>query len=447
MGEDGEPLRNPFVRFKQHVDAHVTAGLQGLLGLPALVTQNPTTTRDFCPRHDGSEHSPSQYGRSSDSYSTTSSSTLDYDGWLSEQREAAATEERLDRYYEGYGLPEHLKRWQLFVYQSPYSPLRLATLPRQPRPQGLPEGADPKMFSFVDAFEDLLAESAGRPMMDLQTRYEMNKLLARMWPRGEHPLSWFSRLESQDLTKVYFRYNPGHYFTPDRMSGWGELPRPEVTYEPEKSRAGRELDVTPVERTQSVVDRGSADRPGLFGELDRVFKSLAKVLEDEFSTFTSRKKPDEGTPDSDPRGREPGTEDDLYSLVQSAFHDAERSLSTFMKSFSQGRWGFETWNPEWTRLGSEKIDQAPAETEVHEDEWGKTVKSKKEFVDAFGNLHVKTEICRTDVHGNEVSKETHYSVRPVSPSRKAQVEAPGKESGETAQAEEEQDKKSGWFWK
>ena len=108
------------------------------------------------------------------------------------------------------------------------------------------------------------------------------------------------------------------------------------------------------------------------------------------------------------------------------------------------------------------------ENEVFEDESGRTIKSKKEFVDAFGNLHVKTEVRRTDESGNEVSRETHYSVRSMPPQQpwKGGDEDPPRnrlsnddnDDGNTYQEEKYQQEKrelddkrrrekSGWFWR
>lgn len=351
----------------------------------------------------------------------------------------------MDSYFEGYGLPEHMRRWQVFAYGSRYSPLRLAMLPEQPRPRDLAGDMDPSMFTYVDAFEDLLAESSGRGMMDLRTRYDMNRLLARMWPRGENPLSWVSRLESQDLSRVYFHYNRGHNHAPERMDEWAELPSEDygdklgwrAAYE--GNRQSAEQPPLPAPRQEE-----SGLQTGLFGELDRVFRALGKVLEDEVSSFGRRRKPDDHQPTKEGQEQGPETEDDLYSTVQSAFHDAERSLSTFIKSFSGGRWGFEPW-PSDANPGSNTQND-----EVREDDSGRTVKTTKEFVDAFGNLHVKTEIRRTDWDGNEIARETNYSVRPLSQARKAQEEPSEKESREDVglvQDERQGEKKSGWFWK
>lgn len=436
------------MRFKQQVDARVSAGLQSVLGLPSYVTQN-YNARDLSSNMPGAEGRESRYDRSSDHHasSPSSSPSSDFDDWIFEQREATANEAVLDRYYEGYGVQEHMRRWQIFAFGSRYSPLRLAMLPEQPCPRDISDGMDPSMFTFVDAFEDLLAESSGRRMMDLQTRYEMNQLLARMWPRGEHPLSWFSRLESQDLSNAYFRYSRGNQHTPARMDDWGEL-TPEDDRDKMPWGDARETDAQNAERPPLPSPR--PEEPGaqtsLFGELDRVFKELGKVLEDEISSFGQGRRPSERHQNKEGQEQDPKTEEDLYSTVQSAYHDAERSLSNFIKSFSGGRWGFEPW----------RNDIKPSDTnaasgnEIREDESGKTVKSTEEFVDAFGNLHVKTEIRRTDWDGNEVASETHYSVRPVPQTRKVEEESPEKGSREEAspgQDEKKQEDKSGWFWK
>ena len=445
MPSDDES-KNPFVRFKQHVESRISSGLQGVLGLPSLVTQN-LNSRPLRSEEPHVESQRYRYDRHSDP--PAASSSPDPDRRIYEQRQGTSREAWSDRDFDGYGPLEHMRRWQIFAYGSRYSPLLLATLPDQPCPRDLPEWMDPGMFTYLDAFEDLLAQSEGRPMMDLQTRYEMNIYLAGMWPRGEHPLAWYSRLESQNLSEAFSRYLRGNQYTPARVDDPAEL-LTEDDQEKLGHEAAQEANIERAETPSRPSPRHEelGVQTGLFGELDKAFKELGKVLEDEISSFGQRRRPREDRPKTDSDGEAPKTEADLYDTVRSAYYDAERSLSTFVKSFTDGKWRFEPWGDDAKAGGT----NAPSE-EVREDKSGKTVTSTNEYVDAFGNLHSKTEVRRTDWDGNVVATETHYFVRPAPQTRKVeqepQEERPREEPPEKARRgqDEKQDGKDGWFWK
>lgn len=145
------------------------------------------------------------------------------DVWFSHQRIRAAQEELCDAKYadavnhtlsKQSHLHYWLRRFQDFMQTSPYSPLvlnvnsflhgRMGAVNWSPKPYGMEADMDPSLFSWVDAYEDLLADSQGLPMIPLRQRYEMNERLRQRYPWGFEtvPLSvWLRRLETQDVVK------------------------------------------------------------------------------------------------------------------------------------------------------------------------------------------------------------------------------------------------------
>ena len=84
------------------------------------------------------------------------------------------------------------------IAHSSYSPLALRDIP-QPKPNDAPSDLDTSIFTFEDAFEDLLAVSQGQPLPDIRSRYEQRKLLRSLFPTGEPAYFWLRRLRSQGL--------------------------------------------------------------------------------------------------------------------------------------------------------------------------------------------------------------------------------------------------------
>ncbi|PFH56056.1 hypothetical protein XA68_17135 [Ophiocordyceps unilateralis] len=96
------------------------------------------------------------------------------------------------------------------ILDSPsYSPTVLTHLP-PPTPRDMMPGQDPSVFTFADAFEDLLAVSqAGQPLPDIAVRYAQSRLLRRMFPAGEPDWFYARRLQAQRLMPPAPRSEPG----------------------------------------------------------------------------------------------------------------------------------------------------------------------------------------------------------------------------------------------
>ncbi|KAJ3533757.1 hypothetical protein NM208_g7843 [Fusarium decemcellulare] len=195
------------------------------------------------------------------------------------------------------------------VALSSYSPLALRDMP-QPRPSDVPSNLDASIFTFEDAFEDLLAVSHGQELPDITTRYEQRKLLRSMFPSGEPAWFWLRRLNSQGLLED---------------SGPGQLMKSAANYNWDQLH--RELD-----RRAAAVWRaamGEQDREEGFGDFSRRerkaedddFHGHNPLLEDSEQNRRPRRKPDHF--------------DDLFSSIQSSFSSAQSTWDSFVKSINE----------------------------------------------------------------------------------------------------------------
>ena len=450
MPSDDDSSKNPFVRFKEHVDAHIGAGLHNVLNLPSILSETVASSRGLSP-YDSSA-APSRQNDDVGAHHDDEVVPPHFRRWLWGQQQAVAEEEYIDKYYEriaqNYPGDENeavrniirSERFDAFARRSQYSPIRLAErMPRQPRPSDIQSDMDPRLFTYVDAFEDLLAEAADVPPMDLRARYNMNKMLRNTWPFGESPVSWARRLESQGLVKAYF---PSYHCLPP-LKTVNEAVNERRIEQPKAEQSAAAKDVL-ARGGIAQEPKESKEQPaedGFFGEIEKAVKLLNQVL-DETTSITSRIWEPETTRDE--TSRESRTENDLYNAIQSAFNEGQRSLSTFFKSLADGI------EP---RRRSGVKSEADVQTLEEEGEDGmKTVKSTKEYVDEYGNKHVSTEVRRTNKEGTVVSTETHYSVRPASEAERSSIKTPPSHQEEPKKEEwvdsnETGDKKTGWFWK
>jgi hypothetical protein len=441
MPSDDDTSKNPFVRFKEHVDTHIGAGLNNVLNFPSILSETVASSRQLSPR----DSRPAGTRQTTDEASHRAGEDVPphFRRWLNGQQRAVAEEDDADKYYEllaqDYPGEENeavrniirSERFDTFARRSQYSPIRLAErMPRQPQPRDIQSDMDPRLFTYVDAFEDLLAEVSGTPTMDLRARYNMNQMLRRTWPFGESPISWARRLESQGLVKA---------FIPDYRS----LPPPK----PVTEMRAEQTQEAPTAGTKDIWQTGHVDKvqpveDGLFGEIEKAVKLLNQVLDDTTSVTSSF-----WDPERKREPREPSTENDLYDAVQSAFYEGQRSLAAFFKSLADGL------EPRTGSVTDSDADILGGRT-VEEVDGMQILKSTEEYVDEYGNKHVRTEVRRTNKEGTVVSTETHYSVRPASDTERSAIEGmPPQQEGtkgvEWADSYEDRqgDSKSGWFWK
>ncbi|RDA92611.1 hypothetical protein CP533_0959 [Ophiocordyceps camponoti-saundersi (nom. inval.)] len=81
-----------------------------------------------------------------------------------------------------------------------YSPFYLRHLP-QPIPKDLPPGLDSSIYSFADAYEDLLLVSQGYSLPKIEKRHEITTFVHRLFPAGEPPVPYIRRLLHSDLLR------------------------------------------------------------------------------------------------------------------------------------------------------------------------------------------------------------------------------------------------------
>ncbi|KAK1979769.1 hypothetical protein LZ30DRAFT_596183 [Colletotrichum cereale] len=199
---DNDNSDNFFVRFKQKVDDHVASAFQRVLGIPTAVSRLNSSWPEP-PR-------PSQVDDNGRRITTTPSAGGATDvarphGSSSQYPHRTVFDlfssmSPMQALFEADKLTESLYQvmWISFLVDSPYSPLRLHDLP-QPIPKDLPKGADPTLFGFEDAFEDLLMVSSGQGLPDINERVRFRKECRESFPRGLPPILWLHQLTRQGL--------------------------------------------------------------------------------------------------------------------------------------------------------------------------------------------------------------------------------------------------------
>lgn len=246
------------------------------------------------------------------------------------------------------------------IAASSYNPSALSHLPR-PIPKDLPRDFDSTVFTFNDAFEDLLEVSRGNALPSIQTRYDQSRLLQRMYPDGEPTWFWMQRLQSQGLVDI-----PSPWIQP-MLSGanWDRLHR-EL-----EQRAG---DVW--RNVRSAWDAEAQKRPST--ESDK-----PKTAENWWGDRESIK-----FSDDDKKG--PNDFDELFSWVQSGVKQAESGFNTFVKTLDGSGPQGNTDDPNTKR-----------------------VETTDEHVDRFGYVHTTRKVKIIDSEGKEVGAEIYKTIKPA----------------------------------
>lgn len=291
-----------------------------------------------------------------------------------------------------------------------YSPTALRHLP-QPVPSDLPLEVDASVFTFEDAFEDLLAVSQGQNLPDINSRYQQRRLLQDMFPSGEPTWFWLRRLESQGLVQVPSRAEFFRSHQPDWSSFHEELDR-------------RAADVW------RSVSRGYGSEGGdsgdFFEELGRGFKQLEKGFLGE-----STKNDNVDRMDKTQQGKEPDTFEELFSEISSKFKESTSSWDTFFKTITE--------DAKNRSLGEKSRPQHDGPDK------NKVVATEDEYVDRFGYMHKTVTRKTLDANGNEIGSETFVTIRPAD----KHLDNGTTDEGEGNEGLENQadSKKSSWFWK
>ncbi|KAI3329538.1 hypothetical protein F4824DRAFT_381042 [Ustulina deusta] len=206
---------NPFVRFKNHIDSNVRRGLDVLFGssvapststsTTSSTTSPTTTTKTVTASTSPLSVSPpsSLHSTMSDTSSTRASNaaTSDHHHTTSPTSPTSSLAPSTTT-----ASADDVHTWAV---HSPYSPLNLQHL-RQPTPRDAPRACD-GLFTFRDAFEDLLVAGSGEP---LPTAHTVG--WKKCWqgsdriPRGRvNAANWVNGLGVLGLWDAYFSLETG----------------------------------------------------------------------------------------------------------------------------------------------------------------------------------------------------------------------------------------------
>ncbi|KJZ73382.1 hypothetical protein HIM_07176 [Hirsutella minnesotensis 3608] len=384
MSREGGPADgNIFVRFRQHVDSHISSGLNTLLGY------SPSAPRRAIP-------------------DVSSSSPLDFPTRPETSFPMGTIQGR-----------EPGGRSFLDIFSSEYySPLALRHLP-QPIPNDLPPGIDSSVFTYKDAFEDLLAAAQGIPMLGLETRYEQSRLLNQMFPRGEPPIFWARRLESQGL--IQFPMNARRQLD---QPNW-EFFRDELRRNADSVWRPYDSDLEETPDFRKTVDLCRDHLGDYIHEMRKEIEQLTNEARNRFVPpgVFPRETQNEDAKEESQRAL-PDTFNDLFSAVTTAFAEGQKTWDTFIKTIATPP----------SSSGSVQDEQASQGT--------KRVETRDEYTDRLGYHHTTITRKILDEQGREIGRETSVVVRPAERQQKSDDR-----STREAEAGNRNDKNPGWFWK
>lgn len=487
---DPPPSKNPFIRFKQHVDARIGTGISVMTGSSWATSSNSAQPSVSEQQQQQEQVQPKPQPQQHPQSQPQSAHSFFFDDDImpfpcprSHHRDPAS------------------QFWNEWAQVSPYSPYNLRHLP-QPVPKDLPVDAvaDAHLFGFEDAFEDLLActsttsrSSQPLPLLDLRRQAAYKREVRATFPQGEPPLLWVDRLRNRGLLRGGFppraffggmrgggdggrwrdRWDDGG-FSEDRGLGWEavrewrwrrammdrpeELERVEERRRRQSSEGERARDVAtpwqqPQQQQEVVPNKEDSWLDVLVSQMDG--SSTEKTSKNQSWNTQQQQK------------QQPDTEEDLFSAIDSAFAKAEGSVRDFFKAFAddtsvtaqnhQHQHQYQYQQPAGNKNAArERVREEP------NDLGGKTVTTTSEHVDMFGYVHHKTDVQRLDASGRQVSSETRYDIRPGGPKDNKKDDREKSDSPMTFAAVQEEkswsedgsgsgngsgNKPSGWFWR
>lgn len=369
---DSDPTTsNIFVRFRQHVDSCVASALDGLLGFqipysPRLAVDGAAAASPF--------------------------------PFMDSPREAPA----LGDVASSLASPS-------------YSPLALRHLP-PPTPKDLPPGLDPYIFTFEDAFEDLLAVSRGQPLPDIAVRFGQRKMLRQMFPTGEPYWFWVRRLESQGLLR--------------RCSSFGF---PSIGLQPDWASFHRELEAKTAQVWRAVASevdgfyREQLDQPlldGAFRSQDGLSRTWPSSRNDEPVEVKAQSL-------EQPKRPAPETFDDLFSSFSSTLlTNSSRSWDSFVRILTGSAPFADSDDSPLATSSISGSNSATRQTETRDD-----------YVDRYGYLHSTVTRKILDADGREIGHESYTTMCP------ADQASPDSHGNSQVNGDRPAQKQSGWFWK
>lgn len=456
MSEDNPPpSQNPFIRFKNHVDSRISNGISFITG-----NHPPATHQQQQPQQQ--EHNPASHYN------------MSFGGPP----------------FGGGGPPFgggnlRVSFWNEWTQLSPYSPYNLRHL-RQPVPTDLPAGVDAKSFGFEDAFEDLLAVSAGRPMMDLTRQARMKKDILDHLGFNEPPINWARRLAHDGLLPQPLPPSRPPGFGPPRISvadslrklsdpalfeeGLKELDRtlhkvrgpshPESSWFRQWEIFKKEVGNDPPAFLNMLIDKST----------ENARKALERINQDSEKWLSRQRSRQEDVErirrplEQDPWGVEqhrqqgqqqqqpPSTEADLFDFIRSTVEQVDKSFHDFTKSFVES--ASKPVNEDAAAPAEAPLpfgnngNGPPTSTRTEEtDESGcKTTRYEIQWVDRAGRLHQDVEIVRVDANGRLLGRENTSQVTFQTPSTTTSTPASSSEQ-QTTSSNSDDGKPTGWFWK
>jgi hypothetical protein len=440
MTDPDNDEHNPFVRWKRMVDFSLALTLKGLVGLPTVLSSSlrPET----------------QSG--SQTASDVLAPPLRRYLWRPcpgpEEDDNELFRARILWQQDHLGPDPGVTEFADFLFNSPYSPCNLREMP-QPVPKDLPQHLDPSTFTFSDAFADLLASRHGGSLSDLDAVAWQKNSRERI--TGSSDLAW------PDWLALYHAGLFDHYASHPRrcqpMFG-RHNERPAVKWALGSAENGSANNANDGHAAPPAIPKATdySMAGGLFEELDRVFRILQRVLSEETGGGGQDKEHPESAQalKAETAKREPETEDELYSVLKSAF--SEKSLSALFKAISLGASNAEVDAESRPTERRGPPDSTLRKTGDEADEARKVV-TKEEHVDVLGNHHVKTVTRHLNEQGEEVGRSTVLQVRSRSRlprTKTGQQRKVGDDgSSESSSRQEEgaqrldEARKEGWFWK
>lgn len=483
MSEDSPPpSKNPFIRFKKHVDSRISDGVSFITGRSSTAS---TTDQSLALQQHQQQQQPPPTGGGGSSNSSTINTTTTTNAASDDMSfggpQCGGPPFRGGPFGGGPFGP--VRFWNEWSQVSPYSPYNLRHL-RQPVPSDLPAGVDAKSFGFEDAFEDLMAVSAGRPLMDLSKQARMKKEIVDYFGFQEPPLNWVHRMAHDGLLPRPGR--PRRPFGPwwsdrDDYPRQGQPASARQWVEDREARdedpfgrlvkatdklmaevLGPSVDESSIAREWETFKKEVGNDPAAFSK--KMFERAAAAAED--SARKLEKAAAAEHRQAQQEQQQPSTETDLFDMVWSTVHQADKTFSNFAKSFTDTFRPLDD-KPAVTAAAAAASDALPNGDQIARndkstlvttdtDESGaKTIRSESTWTDATGHLHVEVEVKSLDAQGRLVSLDSRSQTIPP---RNQTTPGEGFSASATASTSvshsEEQSPSNpggkpstGWFWR
>ncbi|UNI16296.1 hypothetical protein JDV02_002739 [Purpureocillium takamizusanense] len=429
MSRDGDNNSNVFVRFKQHVDANIASGINTLLGAHSAALRHATAT-------------------------------------------SAATGERpltSPSAMESQDAGRWLSTWDVLALTSSpsYSPGALRHLPR-PIPNDLPPSLDSSIFTFEDAFEDLLAVSLGLPLPDITFKYVQRQRIRRLLPAFEPTWFFTARLHDQGLIE-----HPIHnHFTKARTPDWDCF--------------HREIDLRAATAWRGATGDGDGNEStgDILKMIGRAFQQLKQAVDEGHAPSQASQDAHEADGLSRRRGAaggDDGNEDFFeqtgraFKQIQQAIDEGRAPSEASQDAFEEddGSQRREQRHPDhfdeifltiphssaqgqnsWETLSKAIRDQVASLEKSKEATLAgnaKQVTTREAHVDRFGYTHTTVTRKTLDKDGNKIGSVSYVTREPPKRNAPEQQQLDNQPRNELDHAEnatgEGGKPKSGWFWK